>query len=339
MNMKYFTVLFYLILSLAAHAESSYDGSKVSTQTLEFVDQVILTPHKRLLGNTYLRLIKPEMYNEYVAWVNKTSVNEWVELTNHPNPYVRICAFRALTVHPKFDTSPIIINHINDNQKVMRAEWDEMLHKRVGDVFIDIATNSDPFWLKIENITPNLFSVLIKTPNDLVATTALLQRTKFSQEDYPYIRSLVDKNNAALVALARYQKQQDVELIFNGLMSTDDTKKTRFHFKRSMRHYAYQATSYFPHADFFPILRDKLIKWLSDETFNNSLSGKERLEIEDIYAGITGYKNEEALELLKFALQQTKDMDISQKNFHTRIILKSIREKKSSIYNELYSTE
>ncbi|HYG15600.1 MAG TPA: hypothetical protein VEC12_07580, partial [Bacteroidia bacterium] len=269
--------------------------------------------------------IRPEQYNNFVELEETATREELIMLTNHSNGVVRCYSFWALSHDSTAELFPVILNHLNDTGFVSTLfgciGGDEM----VGDFFINIVT---PGYVDLQSHKLNpiqfavLDSILIYTPNNLWAKSNAILRAKPSERDYLKLRELVIKehNQDALVKLAQYRKEQDVELILNNREKSKTDEGGYF--------YTYKAIIEFPHPDFFPLLEKNLYQTLDNTHYSNEWRG--------LYSAIAGYKNQRALSLLKVPLTQVKHNNISE--YHIDYVFGAVRYQKDTLYDDLLWT-
>ena len=147
------------------------------------------------------------------------------------------------------------------------------IFQKTGDFFIDVATHSSN-WFSEQLNTKKLTSsqllqldyALINSRHDLNARSLALLRIKPDPSLYSRIRELVikDKIPAAWVALARYKKEQDIPLILTS---------PPFHNSYLGTH-IFPAIEEFPHADFFPYIKEKLAELLKNDNDQVSINIK-----------------------------------------------------------------
>ncbi len=169
---------------------------------------------------------RTEQYDNFVELKKLATQTELLLLVNHPNPAVRAYSFWALTEYQNIDLLPIIKNHLNDNETVDTTFACLGQIRRTGDFFIKAAT-SDSGWIRQKSSKKlpssqlqSLDRTLIQQPNDFFAQNEALVRINPDPALYPRIRHLlIDEHNpAALVALAKYKKEQDIPLIINSFL-------------------------------------------------------------------------------------------------------------------------
>jgi hypothetical protein len=315
-------LLFFLTVTI--NGQMPYDSIKVSKKTQQIV--VKIQKVNELMGRAvYEAGIKPKQYDNFEQLKATARKEELIELTNHPNGVVRCYSFWALSHDNSINLLPIIINHISDDELINTQFGCLGGREKVGDFFINIVT---PQYVDLnskkltETELRQLDSILIFGHNNLYAKSHAINRAKVTEPLYDKMRELVINNHdqSALVALAKYQKPQDVELIRQNKTAGRNEDDDYF--------FTYKAICEFPHSSFLPFLESNLKKTLEDTHFSN--------EWRELYKAIASYKNEKAIELLKIPFTQIKHDNI--RKYHIDFVFAALRNYKDSIYDNLFWT-
>ncbi|MBW8244296.1 hypothetical protein K1F50_15915 [Muricauda oceani] len=320
--MRNWTIILFLLLTLTIYGQTKFDKSKISKETNK-IAQDIEEINMVMSSAVGFAGVRPEQYDNFMKLKSMATSDELKELTSHPNPTVRSYAFWALSYDHSVDPYPIVLNHINDSKFVNTQFGCIVSGESVGDFFINVVTlgRIDLDSKKLDSVQfATLDSILIYTPNNLSAKSAAINRAEPTESLYPKIRELVVKENdqTALVTLAKYQKEQDIELIQNN--------KTKSKFDEGGFFYTYKAISQFPHSDFFPLLEKNLEKTLDNTHFST--------EWRELYKAIASYKNDKAKELLLVPFTQVKHNNI--RKYHIDFVFSALREFKDPIYEDLF---
>lgn len=320
--MKILQTILILILTVSSYAQNNYDETKISNKTkiavknIEKVNQLMSSA----VGAGGMR---PKQWDNFEEFKNIANKEELVELTNHPNGIVRSYSFWALSHKKNVDLFSIVKKHINDDEEISTMFGCIISNDKVGDFFIDVLTREyvdlDSEKMNLTELT-ELDSLLIYQPNKLSARYSAINRAKPTENLYPKIRELVieEKNQSALVTLAKYQKEQDIEIIKNNRSENDKIESGYYH--------TYVAISQFPRPEFIPLLENNLNKTLDNTHFSN--------EWRELYKAIASYKNNKAVELLNIPFSKVEHQNI--KKYHIRFVYGAIQEFQDPIYNELY---
>jgi hypothetical protein len=99
---------------------------------------------------------------------SEATTQELMNLTSYPNGVVRCYAFWALAQQRPVDLLPIVIEHLDDTEKVQTMFGDAGSREKVGDFMIEVATpeNVDETSSKLDSSKLAILdSILIYTPN------------------------------------------------------------------------------------------------------------------------------------------------------------------------------
>lgn len=319
--MKNWTTFLLLTFSLTIYGQSTFDESKISKETNEIVKDI--EEINMVMGSAVgYAGVRPDQFDNFMKLKTIASTSELMQLTNHPTPSVRCYSFWALSHDFTANLFPIVLSHIDDFEFVQTQFGCIISGEAVGDFFINIVTPkyTDIHSKKLDSIQfATLDSILIYTPNKLNAKSKAISRAKPTKSLYPRIRELVitDKDQAALVTLAKYKKEQDVEIILKN--------RTKSKFDEGGYFYTYKAISQFPHSDFMPLLEKNLKKTLDNTHVSN--------EWKELYKAITSYQNDDAKRLLLIPFTQVKHTDM--KKYHMEFIFNAIQEFNDPIYEDL----
>jgi len=289
------------------------DRLNLSRETREVVERI--ESINEVMGSAVgMARVRPKQYDNYVDLQNTASREELYELTDHPNAVVRCYASLALSESQSVDPLSILLNHIDDNESVITFFECIKTNVMVGDFLI---TNARYQLDSAQAAT--LDSTLIYKPNHLFSRATAIGRAVPCETLYWRLRELVlrDGDGAALEALAKYQREQDVELILNNCdMQT---------FDEGTLDHAYRAISYFPHPAFVPMLEKHLEHTLDNDHYYH--------EWQYLYEAIASYQNSKAVALLSVPFTRVEDKDI--KLHHLEFVLNALSIFTAPIYDSL----
>ena len=156
--------------------------------------------------------------------------------------------------------------------------------------------------------------LLLNTPNQLYARYGAIDGADTSEENYPRFRELVltERNEDALVALARFKKQEDIPLILNFPIEDE-------------YFYTYRAIAEFPATEFLSLLETNLYLTLNETHYSN--------EWRELYRAIAAYTNEHAVSLLEIPVLQAGHKHTRE--YRLKYVHDAIRNYKIPIYDEL----
>src|SRR4030095_177549 len=308
--MRHCVAIFILIFSLNHSGTSQINNLKISKRTAKAVSKIEKI-NELMSSAVYNAGIRPEQYDNFLELQNKATTDELITLTNHSNGVVRCYAFWALSEDSSANLLPIIIQHINDNELVKTQFGCIGSREKVGDFFASMATLS-------YYESGYLDSLLIYAPNSLQAREYAIERARPTEHLYARVRELVieENNQTALVALAKFQKEEDIRLILKYKDKND---------RYNRRFFTYRAISEFPHPAFVGMLTSSLYESLEDDHWST--------EWRELYKAIASYKNDTALALLKIPFSLVKHQQMRE--YHIDFVFQAVREFYSPIYDSL----
>ena len=298
-----------LLISLFISCEQQNYNQKIITKSTNKIVKKIEKINELIGDAVYYEGIRPIQYDNFEKLKEIACKEELIELTNHSNGVVQCYAFWALSYDSSVDLFPIVFNHINDT-KLVNTQFDCFGgQEMVGDFFISVAEFDSIQRAKLD-------SILIYSDSKLYARSNAIYRAKPIESLYTKVRELFIKDNdqSALVALAKYRKTEDIQLILNNRAEDDEN------------FYTYKAIQEFPHEDFIPLLEQDLIKIL-DKTAHSIALWKQ------LYKAIATFKNQKAVELLSVPFKQVRHKDMRE--YHINCVYNAIQEDISEIYDSL----
>lgn len=319
-HMRQLTTLIIMTFTLNCFGQYQFDKTKISKQTVKVIKKIEKV--NELMGSAvYESGVRPRQYDNFTELQKKATQTELIELTNHPNGVVRCYAFWALSFNSSVDLLPIIIKHINDTTSIDTQFGCLGNTEQVGDFFINIVT---PQYVDLNSkkLTKTeyeyLDSLLVYTPNSLIAKENAISRIKPTEALYVRTRELVikERNQSALVELAKYKREQDIPLILNNKVGNKPDDGFFF---------TYKAIAEFPHPTLFPFLKKNLLETLEDDHFST--------EWRELYKAIASYKNDTAYKILQVPFTEVKHKNI--KKYHIEFVFEAVQMFYSPIYEPL----
>lgn len=319
--MKTLQIILIFFITISVCAQSHYDDRKISNKTRKIVKKIEKV-NELMSSAVYASGTKPKQWYNFEELQKVSNKEELIELTNHPNGVVRSYSFWALSYNQEVDLFSIVKKHLNDDEMINTQFGCTGGQEMVGDFFIKIIT---PQYIDLDSDKMDtkeireLDSLLIYQPNKLSSRYDAINRVEPIESLYPKIRELVvkEKNQSALVTLAKYKKEQDIEIIKN---FRDETDKEEGGF-----YYTYVAMQHFPRKEYIPFLEGNLEKTLDDTYFST--------EWGELYKAIASFKNEKALELLEIPFTKVQNQNI--KKYHTNFVFYAILEFQTELYDNL----
>lgn len=245
--------------------------------------------------------------------------DELIRLCNHKNPVVRSYAFIALAEQKSNKTFEILLSHLTDTEYVISHLGCIRDEQKVGDFFIEVVTAQYPnptgYKLsqkeKIYLDSALIFNPLIRLDSKL----SIFKRNKSKEEYYKLLKQYYEgeKKWIYLVQIAKYQKNEDINLILS-LLNDNDLKEQKL---------GLTAVQFFPHIDFFPSI-EKIYQRQIQKINQNSGPF-----ISTLYLALVQYKSEYSKKLIIDAL---RSLDKRVQKYHMSAIQEALSRYPSPIY-------
>ena len=295
--MKYFLITFFVLLIFCVdiHAQYNYDSSKINKQVLKLVNKI---SRAKQLEGVYIGFVgeRSQTYALYKKMRELAKKEELTELTNHPNPIVRSYAFWGLAERKEDNIFPIILKHIDDTITMKVLFADVFSYEKVGNFMIKLIIptyifTADYLFTNKTSISDSektiLDSTVIFKENSLEYTSIVLQNVEPLPHYYERIKTLAqDGNIFAVIALSKFQKYEDIELIKK---SRDFSKN--HHQNYPAYYYTFKAIANFPHEDFWSYLIEMKQKLTLDNI-------QDIRNFKTLYEAIASYKKSECIPYL-----------------------------------------
>lgn len=312
-------ILFILLFPTIIFAQNENEISKPVNKIVNKIAKEDI-----LMGSAvYYSGMKPEQYTNFEKLKEEATRNELVQLTNNENGVVRCYSFWALAY---IDNSDTIINilkeHLNDTTIVETQFGCIGSATRVGDFFLNIMT---PQYVDLnvrklsETERKEIDNLLLYTKNSLNSKSKLLTNIEPSEENYNRIRqiAITENNPTAILALSKYQKQQDIYLI-KELLANEENE-----------YWGVRCIINFP-----------------DSTFKNDLERIQQREIiksggydyplyRVLYKAIVQYKDEWSLNVIQATLSNSHKNALG---YHKKYIWLAIKKFPNPIYDEIFKS-
>jgi hypothetical protein len=153
-------------------------------------------------------------YRAYEELRDRATATQLVRLTEDPRPLIRCYALRALAAgHPADVFDEAVARLRGDEAEIDRFQGCCLSIQKVGEIAADIARDRE------ERVS--LEELLIRGSPVDEGTEFLLRRWKLSPRCHERVRQLASAgSDEALIALARYRDEQDVEILQERLRAT-----------------------------------------------------------------------------------------------------------------------
>jgi len=275
--------------------------------------------------------------SDFFEFRDTATIEELIHIINHKNPIVKAYSFWALIHKEGVDLMPLIKNHINDTTH-LKGYFQHNSYSNIDyllcDFFIEKATLYNPdistkdrydldkifvdFEVAYSGLSKNQYqeldSLLIFTPNQLAYSKLAFLNLEPNPDYYNELKIKYqnDSVNHALIAIARFNKKEDLELINNELSPL--IKLT--------------AINVFPDEYFIPFLLD----------YGDSIIQKKELSIMDrlYYNTLSNYDDDRVRKLLTSLAKA--DLSWDHKKYLYSSICDSIRSEYSDLYLLFYNS-
>ena len=260
---------------------------------------------------------KPKQWDNFTDLKKNATEQELLLLTEHPNPVVKCYAFDLLVSKRNKNSFNILKENLTDTTSVSTQYGCIGSMTTVNDYFIESMLRPYP---NNEYLTESdkrtLDSLILFTPN-LISNykNRLLERIEPKEKYYDKIRELALKgNNSAIIAISKYQKENDIELI-NNLLQNKDT---------DIQFYGLKAVKNFPNDNSFEYIKKiHSVEIKKPTSFNYPM-------LRELYQSIVNYKNENSLNLLEKTINES---DGYTKKYHSKFIWLALKKYPNDIYN------
>lgn len=260
---------------------------------------------------------KPQQWDNFINLKKNATDQELLLLAKHPNPVVKCYAFDLLVEKRNKNSFNILKENLKDTTSVSKQYGCIGSMTRVNDYFIESISRPHPDNEYItESDKRTLDSLILFTPN-LISDykNRLIERIEPKEKYYDRIRELaLKKNNSAIIAISKFQKENDIELI-NLLLENVDT---------DIQYLGLKAVKNFPNVKSF----EKIEKIHSREI--KRPTGYNYKMLRELYQSIVSFKNESSRNLLEKTINESSGFT---KQYHSEFIWLALRKYPNVIYN------
>lgn len=169
---------------------------------------------------------RPEQWDRFEKLKQNATDQELITLTDHKNPAVRSYAFQALAERNSNSIFEILLNHLTDTAQLQTFQGCIVSSQTVGDFFLDVVTPPyiSPTAYKLNRKQrKTVDSLLLYDDNARIENRAkLLENLEIDDSNYERIRKIYmeEKDPSALVALSKFNLEQDKQFIIDWLIKT-----------------------------------------------------------------------------------------------------------------------
>lgn len=256
----------------------------------------------------------------YLYLRDSAGTQDLVQLLTSDHPYIRVYAFGAL-VSRNFDKQfQIVVDNLADTSRIDQMTSDYGYTVFPADLML---------WYTIRNFDSSKKDVLRKLIltrySHLITLEEILFFHKPMPEDYQYVRQIAQGDTFkkfGIIALSRYKKQEDIELIREGLKENDYYSGYKVIF---------MATESFPDA----VFKKDLIEYKKEIKMDFDMSGYRYY-----FYSLAKYKDNECLKVLEEFVNQPVEKDNPYNSANNRVrnlrlILQGLKKYHISLYDAL----
>ncbi len=241
--------IIFLFLSLTTPFLGT--GQTIRTEIQLLVDSIATDNYLSYGRDGYLGY-KSEQFVRFENLTSKATLEELRQLTYHKNLVVKCYAIDGYCQRNNGNVAmmkPVIMKNLYDTTMINILYGDFGVPMQVAEFVLNrqIYRLDKKDSIAILQLFLSIDSVMIyDTTIKLAYKTNALKKATPNPKNYDRIREIVikEKNPAAVVALARYKKQEDISVIISYLKD------------KEMNYYAIWAVKEFPDAVFYPFLVD-----------------------------------------------------------------------------------
>ena len=194
----------HIVLTIILSTVTICYGQDKALTTMKIINEIAKNNYVAPYPDGFINGETPQ-YKLYQLLKEKATTEELLKYTDDKRPIVRTYAIKCLDDRKYDKLFQIALSHIHDKKKV-RAAGEISRDVYVGDFFVGIQNISE-----IER--KQLDSIILYTDNKLFYLNGLLSEIEPNEKHYERIRYLADKNEFAVIALAKFRKESDIDFI------------------------------------------------------------------------------------------------------------------------------
>lgn len=313
------TILFGLLI-IAVSCKSDYDD-KLSSRINEIKNLsdfdntvVVYSDSFRIRLYNHNAEYPFDSYHPYQYFRDTVKTEDLLKLLKSEHPYVRIYAFAALNQRD-YDLFQTVLDNLNDTTSISSFTDDYGYDTTPPDMILQYIAE------KLNTKQKDTIAKLILTEyNHLNTINEILLFHKPIQNDYLTIKSIAMKGltgKFGLVALSRYQKIEDIELINSGFKNTDYYSGYKVFF---------MAIEDFSHQAF----KQGLIDYKKEINKGYDMSG-----LDYYFNALAKYHDDECTEIIKEFIEQKEYESEAYRDYNLGMIYKSLKKYYSPTYQPL----
>ena len=237
-------------------------------------------------------------YKLYQQLKDTATTKELIKYTTDKRPIIRTYAIKCLDDRKYGKLFQLAVAHIHDNKNV-KVSGHRSRDVYVGDFYVGIQNISD-----IER--KQLDSIILYTDNKLFYLNGLLSDIEPNEKHYERIRDLADKNEFAVIALAKFRKESDIDFIASQILNNS--------------YFTIEAIEIFPAESF-----KKTLQSLKEKGYN--YYGTE--------LAVAVYQDKFSVDYFNTSLNSIKVNDFQRKQ-RSKYIFEAISKYRDTIYTDLF---
>ena len=217
--MKYHFTIVLFALALYSCAPKKHKNNSGSIQDIESIVNQIAAGNMVTSSHIGVAGLPSSQWGLYKQLKDNATIEQLVALTEHKNAAVKCYSFQALVANRSDKTFPVLLKKLFDTSKIVIQSGCVITAEMIGDYFFGIVALKDAD-NKTYTLNPSerniVDSMLLHNKNlPLASKFTALNNTKPTTGNYARIRELVlaERNESALIILAKYKKKEDRKLI------------------------------------------------------------------------------------------------------------------------------
>jgi len=287
----------HIVLTLTLLTVTICYGQDKPLTTKKIINEIAKNNYVAPYPNGFINY-ETHQYKLYIQLQKTATTEELLKYTDDKRPIVRIYAIKCLDDR-KFDNLfPLAVKHIHDTKKV-RESGHRSRDVYVGDFFVGIQNIS-------ESERKQLDSIILYTDNKLFYLSGLLSDIEPNEKHYERIRYLADKNEFAVIALAKFRKESDIDFIASQILKNS--------------YFTIEAIEIFPAESF-----KKTLQTLREQGYN--YYGTE--------LAVAVYQDKFSVDYFNASLSSVKENDFQRKQ-RSKYIFEAISKYRDTIYTDLF---
>jgi len=255
--------------------------------TTNFVAEKIVENNWVPEGGVGIAGIVPRQFELFQILLRKASNQELIDFVSSDNAALKCYAFWGLVLKKDSNVYDLLIKNLHDTTSFRSQGGCIMRHTNVREFFIEKSFSQ----FSVKEIS-ELDSIMFHYDYDLFSYYQLVETLEPKPEYYNEVKKeIIEKRNwRALIGLARYQDEKDIEFIKSALQN--DTGRI----------YVLNAIREFPDERFFPILEK-----IHEQNESDSLMHFGGTDYYEFYNTLVRYKTPRAINMIRESINNEHD--------------------------------